>query len=69
MSRRDNATSAQAMLIARMAESHVFTDVEKDQLARELADGMTKARASALIERMKDVIAERKATEEEAANA
>lgn len=65
--RADRATGNQADLLAKLIESHVFTDAEREAVKREMfgAFPMTKKRASALIDRTLRVLNERKAAESE----
>ena len=63
--RSERATPMQADLLARVIESHVFTDAERDAVRAELfgAFPMTKDRASALLDRALKVVKARKAAE------
>jgi phage recombination protein Bet len=61
------ATSEQVMLIAKMSDSHVITDDEKDALARRIARGMNKAEASDAIDWLSAEIKARKEVEAEEA--
>lgn len=63
--RPEKATGAQADLLARLMESHVFTDAEKEAVKAEMfgAYPLTKDRASRLIDRALKTINSRKAAE------
>lgn len=69
MTRADRATGDQADLLAKLIESHVFSDNERDAVKAEMfgAYPMTKERASKLIDRALRVLKERKAAEAEGA--
>lgn len=55
------ATAPQVMLLARLMDSSVWTEWEKEAVAQEVADGLTKARASRMIDRVLEVMRDRKA--------
>lgn len=54
------ASSFDAMHLARLVDSDLFSEYEKEQIAIELANGLTAERCRALIERARRVIEERK---------
>lgn len=57
------ATDEQLELIAKLKNSHVFTDRERSQLERRMGNGMTKAQAQEAIDWMLGALKERKAAE------
>ena len=63
----ESATAPQVMLIARMVESHVITEDEKQKFAEAIARGMPKARASEAIEWLQREIKGRKEVERQEA--
>jgi hypothetical protein len=57
------ATDKQIALLRQLLESHVFTDIERAQVEKRIGDGLTKAKATEIIDRTRATMDQRKAAE------